>query len=185
MGEKLTTPRARLSYPALFVPTKMEGATEAKYSAVLVFDEAMQATDEFKAMKAAMGQAAKEKWGTKMPSGLRNPFRKSEENDKADAPGYGPGSVFVRCSSKTRPGVVNQKLQAIIDPEDIFPGCWVRATVNAYAFDVSGNRGVAFGLNNLQKLENGPRLGQARTAAEKDFEEVDGDDAAELDAMFS
>jgi hypothetical protein len=62
-----------------------------------------------------------------------------------------------------------------MDRSEFYAGCWGRASVNFYAFSVNGNKGVGAGLNNLQKLEDGERLGGGSTAAD-DFGTVTNDD---------
>jgi hypothetical protein len=60
----------------------------------------------------------------------------------------------------------------INDPGQLYAGARVRAAINAYAFDTQGNRGVAWGLNNLQKMGDGPRLDN-RKSAQDQFEAFD------------
>lgn len=169
---KVSTPVFRASFPWLFEPQPpMEGNTgEPKYSVVMLFDEAAQKSPEFKAMKDLANAAIKEKWGDKVPSTLRNPFRPG--SDKPDLDGY-EGCIFVSASSKMQPGVVDGRLNRIISkevaPEGFYAGCFARATVTAYAYDKAGNKGVAFGLQNVQKIRDGEAFSQ-RTRAEDDFE---------------
>lgn len=169
---KTQTPMFRASFPWLFEPQPpMEGSQgEPKYSVVMLFDEAARKTPEFKAMKDLANAAIREKWGDKPPSNLRNPFRDGSEKSELD--GY-EGMVFVSASSKMQPGVVNGRLQRIIskevDPDGFYAGCYARATVTAYAYDKAGNKGVAFGLQNVQKIKDGEAFSQ-RTRAEDDFE---------------
>jgi hypothetical protein len=81
-----------------------------------------------------------------------------------------------------QPGLVDQNLQRIISTDDFYSGCYARATITAYGYDKAGNKGVAFGLQNVQKLADGERF-SGRTAAEDDFEAVD-DFVAESDDSF-
>lgn len=166
---RLVTPKCRLSFPTLFRPRAIEAGKEPVYSCTLLISPEAQATPEFAALKAAASAAVREKWGDKVPAGLRSPFRKAEE--KADKEGYEPGWLFINCSSKQRPGVVDRNRQAIIDENDIYPGCFVIASLNPYAYDQKGNKGVSFGLNNVMKVADGPTLGN-RTRPEDDFADV-------------
>ena len=50
-----------------------------------------------------------------------------------------------------------------------------RASINLYAFNSNGNRGIACGLNNLQKISDGEPLG-GKSRAEDDFSTEDDDD---------
>ena len=105
-----------------------------------------------------------------MPANFKNPLRdgdaeRSEDENYAD-------SMFINANSARKPGLVDADLNPILDREDFYSGCFGRASVNFYAFNVSGNKGVACGLNNLQKLEDGERLSGGGATAEQDF----GDD---------
>ena len=117
-----------------------------------------------------------------MPAKLRSPFLNQGDYEYE---GYEDGAVLIRASSKLKPGVVDATVQPVIDESEIYPGCYARATIRAYAYDVSGNRGVAFGLQNLQKLRDGDPLG-GRTRPEDDFSPVTDDDIASdsADCLF-
>ena len=147
------TPVFRVSFPAVFQPkAPMNGQTgdAAKYSITMLFD----AKADLVPMKNAVRAAVTAKWGpdqAKWPKGLRMPFRKGEEKDYE---GYGPGIVFVSATSKQKPGLVDQDVQPIIDPSEFYGGCYAKATINAFAYDKAGNRGVAFGLQNIQNLNS-------------------------------
>jgi len=163
---KLITAEARLSFPNLFTPHKMEGSNgEPKYDCVLLFPKAT----DLSALKAEASRAIREKWGDKKPANLRSPFR---DGDEKELDGYA-GCIYIRVSSKQKPGIVDENVQPIIDPAAIYAGCYVRASVRAYAYDSNGNRGVAFGLQNIQKVRDGAPFGGG-SRAEDDFEAVAG-----------
>jgi hypothetical protein len=156
----------------------MEGQPgEPKYGVSMLFDAEAIKGPEFANMKKLAAVAAKEKFGDKLKSdgkgwfiGLRNPFRDGAE--KADLEGYGEGITFCNATSKMKPGLVGAKMQKLHTEEDFYAGCYARATVVAYGYERAGNKGVSFGLNNLQKLRDGESL-SGRVAAENDFDEVD------------
>lgn len=168
---KIITPEAQLSYPHLFTPQAAEDGGQEKYSCALVFFEGTDIT----ALQRAAIETAVEKWGEKAKEQikkgqLRLPFRKGEEKDYAD------GSIFINVRGNRRPGIVSLipdpktgKPMAITDPEEVYAGCFVRASLTPFAYDTSGNKGVSFGLNNLQKIRDGERL-DSRAAAEDEFE---------------
>jgi hypothetical protein len=56
-------------------------------------------------------------------------------------------------------------MNAIIDPSEFYSGCFGRASVTFYPYNASGSKGIACGLNNIQKLEDGERLGGGSSAA--------------------
>jgi hypothetical protein len=94
--------------------------------------------------------------------------------ERSDDPAYA-GHWFVNANSNNKPGLVDENLNDIIDRDEFYSGCYGRASVNFYAFNVSGNRGVACGLNNIQKLEDGEALSGGRGSAAADFSD-DNDD---------
>lgn len=170
----IITPKAIISYPHLFEPRPTAPGAEPVYSCALVFE----AGTDLSALKAEALRAAREKWGEKADAMIaqgkvRLPFRTD-----GDEKGYPPGSIFINARSKSQPGVVDRfagpdgKPVRITSPELIYPGCYVRASVRAFAYDVSGNRGVSFALGNIQKLGDGPRL-DGRKAAEDEFEALE------------
>ena len=67
------------------------------------------------------------------------------------------------ASTSDRPGCVDENLQPLMEP--IKSGDYGRVQVNAYGFDTSGNRGVTFGLQNVQLLERGESLSGREDAA--------------------
>jgi len=170
---KVMTPEFRLSFPALFEPKSFdtEQNANAKYSMVMVFPK----STDISALKEAAGAAILAKWPDKAsrPKNLKSPFR--DGGEKEDWDGFGPETIFITVSSKSPPGIVDQKRQPIIDSKEIYAGCYCRATIVPWAYDKAGNRGISFWLNNVQKLRDGESL-SGRVAAENDFdatEEVD------------
>lgn len=166
---KITTPIFRVSFPHVFEPVENQNH-EKKYSIVMLFDKSHDLT----VLKQAVAKAIVDRWGsdkTKWPKGLRNPLRDGEEKVLAGYPEYA-GTIFCTASSKVPPGIVDGRLQAILDKNEFYSGCWARATVVAFAYDKSGNRGVAFGLNNIQKVKDDTPF-TARTKAENDFKALE------------
>jgi hypothetical protein len=160
------TPEFRASFPNVFTARSDFDGQEPKFSIVMLFDK----KTDISALKKLCEQAVKEKWGDKVPKNLRSPFRDGD-TDKPDMDGYA-GCVFVRASSKGRPGLVDASVTPIVNQEDFYAGCYARATVNAFAYDKAGNQGVAFGLQNVQKLRDGEPF-SGRTKAEDDFDATD------------
>lgn len=161
--EKVLTPKFRVSFPTVFVPRAAMDGAEVKYSITMLFPK----DADLSRLKAIAKQAATEKWGDKIPKDLRSPFR---DGDTKELDGYA-GMIFVAASSKMKPGLVNGNREPIIDSGEFYAGCYARATVNAYAYDRNGNKGVAFGLQNIQKLGEGTPF-SGRTKPEEDFDAV-------------
>lgn len=176
---KAITPKAILSFPHLFEPRAVEDGGEPKYSACLVFPPGTDLSQLEKAAEVAGREKFKEKYDALKNAGkLRMPFRTdTEERGCAD------GSVYFNASSKDQPQIVQPfagkdgKPAPLTDEKDIYPGCFVRASVNFFGYDTKGNKGVGVGLNNLQKLADGERLDFRRNASDE-FSVVD---TAEMD----
>lgn len=172
------TPVFRVSYPNVFKPKKNELNGQDEYSLVALFPK----DADLSQLKAAAQKAITDKWGSdkaKWPANLRTPFRdqgeraKVVDGKKVLPAGHEEGAIFLNLKAKQRPGVVDQSVQDIIDESQFYAGCFARATINAYAYDNKGNRGVAFGLNNVQKMKDGDPL-SGRPRAMDEFAPVEG-----------
>lgn len=176
-GTKVTTGKARLSYAHLFEPHAIEG-NEPKYSVSVIIPKTD--TETLKAIKAAVDEAkenGKAKWNGKIPTALKTPLRDGD-TERPDDEAY-ENSYFLNANSKNKPGVVDQNVQPILDATEVYSGCYARLTLNFYPYSASGNKGIAAGLGNVQKLADGEPLG-GFTRAEDDFDAIE---AAEDDFL--
>ena len=134
-----------------------------------------------KALKDAIEAAKKagivSKWDGKEPKKLDMPLRDGD-TDKEDDDVYA-GNYYVNAKCVTRPGVVDKHRSPIVDEDDVYSGMWAVVSVTFFPYNVSGNKGVACGLNNVMKTKDDERLG-GRTSAESDFSEVDMEDDEDL-----
>jgi len=177
---KVITGKVRLSYAHLFKPVAVSEGQEPKYSVCLLIPKSDKETlRKIKAATEAAKQAGMSLWGGKIPANLKTPLRDGDE-ERADQPEYA-GMYFMNATSKQKPGIVDKQLNEILDSTEVYSGCFGRASVNFFAFSQKGNKGVACGLNNIQKLEDGDSL-SGRSRAEDDFDTVD-DDGAEEDFL--
>ena len=170
MSTRIMTGKVRLSYANLFEPKSINGS-DPKYSVALLIPKTD--TDTIAKVEKAIEQALQEgigKFGGKMPprGALRLPLRDGDTERDADE--YA-GHYFINANSKTKPGVVDQNVQPIIDPEEVYSGCYARATVTFFAYSASGNKGVGAALGNVQKLADGDRLAGG-PSAESEFTAV-------------
>lgn len=170
--EKIVTPVFRVSYPSVFEPSAMEGNTDKKYSVTMLIPK----TENIDALKALVIKARDDKWPdpAKRPKNLRSPIRDGDL-EKPDVDGY-KGCWFITARNKSRPGLVDQKRQPILSVDDFYAGCFARASVTAFGYDKSGNRGVALSLQNVQKVKDGDPF-SGRGKAEDDFGDVPVDTA--------
>jgi hypothetical protein len=172
MTDNTISPKFRVSYPQVFRPKKNDLNGKDEYSMVALFGP----KEDIAVLKKAATDAIVEKWGadkTKWPANLRSPFRKHEEKEKEGKlpDGMEAGGIFITLRSIQRPGLVDGNRQPIIDETGFYAGCYARAQVRAYAYDQKGNRGVAFGFQNVQKMADGDPIA-GRQRAEDAFEPV-------------
>lgn len=175
---KVITGKVRASYVHVFTPASVSEGDDKKYSISLIIPKSD--TETIKKIEAAIEAAkaaGKAKWGGKIPAKLKTPLRDGDE-ERPDDEAYA-GAYFLNATSKTKPGIIDRAKNEITDPEDFYSGCFCRASINFYPFDTKGNKGIAAGLNNLQKMADGEPLGGGRAKAEDDFAdelEIDEDD---------
>ena len=106
-------------------------------------------------------------------SAIKTPLREGD-TERPDDPAYA-NSYFMNANSNTAPGIVDADCQPILDRSKVYSGVYGRASVNFYAFNSNGNRGIACSLNNLQKIRDGEHLG-GKSSAEDDFSTEDDED---------
>jgi hypothetical protein len=180
LSTKVVTGLVRFSYVSVFEPKKMEGDAEAKYSVSLIVPKKDKETVAkiHKAIEAAKEAGKAGKFGGRVPANLKSPLRDGDE-ERADDEAYA-GAWFLTANSKTKPGLVDASLNEILDSNELYSGCYGKASVTFFAFNTNGNKGIACGLNHLQKIKDGEPLGGRGRAAD-DFEEENEDDYDFLD----
>ena len=173
-AENLVTPEFRAAFISVFRATSMKNADGTVNKPKFSIRACFPPTAKLDALKKEAEAAAKDKWGDKIPKTLRSPFRTNEELENPIV-GIGDDWVVMTFSANEdrRPGIVDAKLQDIIDDSDVYSGAWYRAQVRAFAYENAGNKGVSFGLQNVQKLRDDDPIGSGRIPASKAFEPVD------------
>ena len=177
----------RFGYVHVFSPRAKEDGSEDKYGVQLLIPksdaQAKQLIDA--AVEAAKKNGVSAKWNGKMPaaSKLTLPLRDGDE-EFPDDPNY-QGMWFMNANTglERKPGVrvlENGQLAEALDNDDFYSGCYGCATVGMYPYNVSGNMGVACGLNNVVKTRDGERLAGGKSA-EEDFGDLVGGSMACLD----
>lgn len=175
---KVVTGKVRLSYAHLFEPKASFDGQDEKYSAVLLIPKSDTATVEKirAAQQAALEKGRESKFGGKIPKAWKDTLRDGdEEADMERNPEYAD-HWFLSTSSKVKPGMVDRDLNPIMDQSELYSGAYARVSMNAFPFSVSGNKGVSFGLNNIQKIADGESFGGSAVRPEDDFDELDDDD---------
>lgn len=174
---KVITGEVRLSYAHLFEPHASFEGNDPKYSTVILVPKSDTKTvNAIKAaQKLALENGKSSKFNGKIPAGWKNTFRDGDADDvDLDKNPEYAGHYFMTVSNKTKPGLVDRQLNPIIDPTELYSGCYARVSINAFPFSVSGSKGVSFGLNHVQKLRDGESL-SGMTKAENDFEALEDD----------
>lgn len=172
MSVKVIVP-CRFSYLHCWEPVGMDG-NDPKYSVSAIIPKGDVTT--INKIKAAIEQVKKESvsvWGGKVPNNLKLPLRDGD-TDRPDDEAYA-GCYFFNANSKQKPQVVDNKVEPILDQSEVYSGCYGNISVNFYAYSTNGNKGIAAGLGNIQKISDGESLGGRTTAAE-DFDTVEVDD---------
>ena len=103
---------------------------------------------------------------------IKTPLRDGDA-ERPDDEAY-KDCYFINANSATAPGIVDAARNPIIEHSEVYSGVYGRASINFYAFNSNGNKGIACGLNNLQKISDGEPLG-GKTRAEDDFADEDED----------
>lgn len=169
---KVITGKVRFSYCHVFEPAAVsEGSEDKKYSVSIIISKSDKAT--LKKIEAAIEEAKKlgvAKWGGKMPKSLKLPLRDGDL--ERDEECY-ENSMFLSAKTDRKPGIVDVNLDEIISRDEFYSGCYGRASINFFPYDVNGSKGIAVGLQNLQKLEDGERLGGSSATAAEDFGDED------------
>ena len=163
----------RFSYLHCWEPDSVNGG-DPKYSVSAIIDK--KDTKTIEAIKAAIEQAKEDsisKWGGKIPANLKLPLRDGDI-DRPDDEAYA-GCYFFNANSRQAPQVVDARVQPILDQSEVYSGCYGKISVTFYGYNSNGNRGVAAGLGNIQKLRDGESLGGRSTAAD-DFQTEEEDD---------
>lgn len=173
----ITGPETRWSYANVWQPKAIDGGAP-KYSVSLIIPKSDTKTIEKvrAAIQAAYdeGQGKLKGNGKSVPplSSIKTPLRDGDV-ERPDDEAYA-NSYFINANSASAPGIVDANCQPIIDTSEVYSGVYGRASINFYAFNSNGNKGIACGLNNLQKIRDGEPLG-GKSRAEDDFADLDDD----------
>lgn len=170
---KVITDKVRFSYANVWEPKSINGGDE-KYSVSLIIPKSDTKTiGEIKAAIEAAKEEGKVKFGGKIPGNIKLPLRDGDI-DRPDDEAYS-NSYFINANSKDRPQIVDKNVKPILDQDEFYSGCYGKASITFYAFNSNGNKGIAVGLGNLQKISEGEPL-SGRTRAENEFTTVEDDD---------
>ncbi len=167
-----------LLYPHLFEKRAIPGSqSDPKFNTVVLLPPGFDLTP----LKRILVVAATAKFGPDATNMIQQgkvklPFRKQAEKAAEGKDGYSddPAAFYINVSSDNQPGVVDQRLHPVIDPDRVYGGVIANVQINAFAWlhPLSG-RGLSFGLQNIQIVRDGPRLGNQNPDPTKVFDELE------------
>lgn len=165
MSVKVVTGKVRLSYANVWEPKAQGEGQKPKYSVSIIIPK--EDTETINKINAAIEKAVDEgvaKFGGKKPNikAIKTPMRDGDierEDDEAYA-----NAFFLNANSYQAPQIVDRSVQPILDKSEVYSGCYARVSLSFYAYNSNGNKGIACGLGNIQKIADGPVLGGKSTA---------------------
>ena len=162
----ITGPATRWSFANVWEPKSINGGTP-KYSVSLIIPKSDTAT--VAKIKAAIEAAYHEGEAKLRGNGRTVPAL------SADDPAYA-NAWFINANATTAPGIVDVDCNPILTRSEVYSGVYGRASISLYAFNSNGNKGIACGLNHLQKIRDGEPLGGKASAASDFASDGDVDD---------
>lgn len=171
---RVTTGKILVNFPELFETTLGLGTTPHWSVQVIVSkkDKATLALIEAK-IKELEDDIIKSKYAGKKPKKWLSPLRDGDEEKESEE--YENAYFLNAKAYKYKPKVVNKDFSEILDPEEIYSGCFGRAVLTFYHYDNSGSVGIACGISTLMKVGDGEPLSGGRDVR-SDFEDMDDED---------
>lgn len=187
-GTKVITNKVRLSFAHVLEPHAFEGQ-EPKYSTMILIPKDDKET--LGAIKSAIKTAYEEGKDSKLkgvkPNNLKTTLRDADDEfDTEEQPEFA-NMMFMNVSAKTAPQIVKREKGLLVkteDPDDVYSGVYAMVSMNFYAYNTAGNKGISAGLNNILTTGKGEFLG-GRASAESDFGDVEWDDEEDDDDFFA
>ena len=175
MSVKVVTGKVRLSYANVWEPKAQSEGQKPKYSVSIIIPK--DDKDTLEKINEAILKAIDEgvaKFGGKKPNikAIKTPLRDGDierEDDEAYA-----NAFFLNANSYQAPQIVDRSVQPILDKSEVYSGCYARVSLSFYAYNSNGNKGVACGLGNIQKIADGEPLG-GKSNASADFDAANED----------
>lgn len=177
MSASIVTGKVRLSYVNVFEPQTPQGGGDPKYSATILMPKSDTMT--MQVIQAAINEATQEgvskRWDGKMPAKIDIPIHDGDGGRPSDGEPFGEecrGCWIFTASAKQKPGIVDQRVQPIMDSTQVYSGMYAYVDINFYAYNSNGKKGIGIGLNNVQKVADGEALAGRRSASEA-FKPID------------
>ena len=181
---------SRFSYVYVFEPKKdlKKDPKDWKYEVSILIPKSDK--KGVKMLKAAIEGAKEDGIERKVYKGkileknFHYPLKDGDDEEREDDEAY-HGHYYLSARTSIKPGIRDKQNEAITDRTEFYSGCFGRASVSFFPYEVEGKKGVGVSLNGLQKVKDGDSLGGGSSNAEKDFEDykVDEDDIDEDDML--
>jgi hypothetical protein len=170
---RIVTPVFRVAFPHLFQPYAMDEGSKKKFSVTMLFPKKSDLTD----IKKALRNVKLITWGEKdeWPEDLESPVVDGDLPKHKDKQGYkGCYAIKATSNENQKPGVFDYpNCDPILDPADLYPGCYARASVLGYPWAFGSKQGVGFILDHVQKIKDGEPF-TSKPSAESVFAPIDG-----------
>lgn len=188
---KMNTGKARFSYLYATEPqAPMKGNDKGKYSVQLLIPKTDTTTVKLlnSCMKAAV---VNDRETDNKLKGVKSPKLPLHDGD-GEKPNGGEyddichGHYVLSASSYNKPGLVDINNDLLPEPSEWYSGIYGRANINFYAYNTNGNKGIACGLNHLQKISDGESLsgaGSATSAFDDEYRDPDSAIEGDFDPM--
>ncbi len=168
----ITTGKARASYVQIFQPQAAGDGGDPKYSMTLLIPKTDIATINriYAEIERAKQEGAQKVFGGVVPAQCRIPINDGDGCRPSGEP-FGEeckGHMVLKTSAKWQPVIVNLDMQNIINPAEVYSGCYVRANIYFTAYNTNGNKGISCRLNAVQKVGDGEPF-SIRVSAEEAF----------------
>ena len=174
---KVVTGEVRLSYARLFKPKKNDNDVDV-WSTVILIPKSDRATmAKLKKAATLATELGIEKGLLRKGATVDKAWRTLKDGDDMEDPVEEYADHwYMNVNSYRKPGVVDRHKEPLDDERDVYSGCYARVSLTAYPFGNPQNKGVTFGLENVQKLRDGEPLGGAPSSPDEDFDELDDED---------
>ena len=168
----ITTGKVRASYVHIFQPRVSDNGGDPKYSVTLLIPKTDTVTINgiYAEIERAKQEGAQKAFNGNIPPQCRTPLYDGD-GYRQSGEAFGEecrGCMVITASAKQQPVIVGLDMQNILNPADVYSGCYIRANINFFAYNSNGNKGIGCGLNAVQKIEDGEPLG-GRVSAEEAF----------------
>ena len=148
---KVVTGLVRFANVHLYKPMSCVQGASPKYSVTLIIPKSDTKTIE--SINSAFAQVL-ELNNSKLTNKPKIPYGLKDGDVERGDPLYSD-AYFINTSTSEKPGIVDVDLNPLIEPNDVYDGCYGRVSITFFAYSVNGKGGIGLGLNNVQKLKDG------------------------------